>query len=300
MVNKTDFEYERKLVQEIIELNQITIIPIEKIEIDSNNIIGKGGQATVYKGMYKGKQVAVKMFKEIDFRCFAHELVIYTNFKHKNIPKFYGLVRVNSDYDGLVNEFISGKSLQDLEIESMDQLTKLKIISNIAQALDYIHSKDLVHRDIKPENIMIDNKSYVYLIDFGIAKVVHTGEDLITRAKGTLNYLAPETLEEVDKGIDGSIISAISNKVDIWAFGCIISYLFSGKKPWSNKYKDKPAFVYKALINKLAFPIPEDDIKANCTFASSIIDLIKICTIINNKERASIKEVLQVLNTITI
>ena len=59
--------------------------------------------------------------------------------------------------------------------------------------------------------------------------MVHTGEDLITRAKGTLNYLAPETLEEVDKGIDGSIISAISNKVDIWAFGCIISYLFSGK-----------------------------------------------------------------------
>lgn len=298
MVNKTESEFEQKLVQEIIELNQITIIPIEKILIDQNDIIGKGGQATVYKGTYNNEQVAIKMFKEIDFRCFAHELVIYTNFHHKNIPKFYGLVRKTSDYDGLVNEFIFGKSLQDLETETMDQFTKLKIAINIAEALDYIHSKGLVHRDIKPENIMIDNKSHVYLIDFGIAKVVHTGEDLITRAKGTLNYLAPETLEEVDKSEDGSIISAISYKVDIWAFGCIISYMFSGKKPWSNKYKDKPAFVYKALINKLSFPIPEEDIQANCIFDKNIIDLIKICTVLNIKERASIKEVLEVLNSI--
>ena len=77
---------------------------------------------------------------------------------------------------------------------------KIKIVKSLANALDYVHDNKFIHRDLKPENIMIDNKYNFYLIDFGIAKVMTNTDDTVTRAKGTIHYLAPETLEVAEGG----------------------------------------------------------------------------------------------------
>jgi serine/threonine protein kinase len=284
---------EKELVFELIKLNKIKIVPIEEISLIE--IIGKGGQAVVYKAEYNNDIVAVKFFKKIDYRCFAHELVIYTNFKHKNIPLFYGLVSSDEHGIGLINEFISGKSLNEINLESLEEKTKLKIMLNIAEALEYIHTQGLVHRDLKPDNIMVTEKNYIYVIDFGIAKVMHTGDSLITRAKGTLNYLAPETLEEIKTGDKGELISSINSKVDIWAFGCILSYIFSAIKPWTNKYQDNSSFIYKALTLKKEFPIPVEEIRSKNKNFDIIIKIIEQCTYLKEKERPEISEIVLIL-----
>ena len=85
---------------------------------------------------------------------------------------------------------------------------------------------------------MLDDNMNFYLIDFGIAKVMTNMIDTLTRAKGTIYYLAPETLEVAELTEKEEIVSKITTKVDVWAYGCIVSYLFSGVLPWTNKYKD--------------------------------------------------------------
>ena len=94
----------------------------------------------------------------------------------------------------------------------------------------------------------------------------------MTRAKGTLHYLAPETLEAADLSDTEDIISIVTNKVDVWSYGCIVSYLFSGFLPWCNEYKDHEVVIQKLLLTKKEFPVQTN------IYDENIIKIIKIST----------------------
>ena len=132
------------------------------------------------------------------------------------------------------------------------------MIYELASSLEYIHSQKFIHRDLKPENIMLGKDGHIYLIDFSIAKVLTNSEFTLTRTKGTLNYLAPECLEPTEINEDQQIISKVTAKVDVWAFGCIVSWLFSGLVPWSDKYNDSPAIIQQILLKQYPFSIPNN------------------------------------------
>ena len=227
-------------VEKIVDLNHIKKIQLEQISFIKK--IGEGGQAKVYMGTYENNKVAVKLMKNVDYKCFAHELVILALLDHENIPKFYGIIR-EKNVLSLVFEFIEGKTLDQFKLSDFTPEKKYNIIYQLASCLEYIHSKKFIHRDLKPENIMLDNEGKIHLLDFSIAKVITNAEFTLTRAKGTLNYLAPECLELSEISEDQQIISKITSKVDVWAFGCIVSWLFSGYVPWSDKYKDLPPII---------------------------------------------------------
>ena len=92
-----------RTLEELVSINHIEKIKMNDLVI--KNQIGKGGQATVYKGTYKNNEVAIKMMQNIDYKCFAHELVIIAYLEHPNIPKFYGIV-TEQNIISLVFEFI--------------------------------------------------------------------------------------------------------------------------------------------------------------------------------------------------
>jgi len=106
-----------------------------------------------------------------------------------------------------------------------------------------------------------------------------------TRGKGTMNYLAPEILQTTEVTASNQILSFISTKVDVWAFGALTSFIFSGVIPWLNKYKDNPIIIQKVIYSKKEFPIPD-----NIT-NSDIINIIRSCMVINPQERPSMNEV---------
>jgi len=224
-------------------------------------------------------------------KCFAHEIVILCNLNHPNIPKFYGIVIENNTI-GYVCQYIVGKPLDEI-IKKMKDEHKVKVLKSIGSALNYIHSINFIHRDLKPENILVEDETFhVFLIDFGIAKVITFSDATRTRAKGTVHYLAPETFDVADLTPNREIISDITTKVDVWAFGCIISYLFGGKLPWTNKYKDNMGIIQKLLMNKTKFPIP-DNIENN-----EIRKIIEMATYVDFKSRASMPELQKIIDTI--
>ena len=275
-------------VEKIVDLNHIKKIQLEEISLIKK--IGEGGQAKVYMGTYENQKVAVKLMKNVDYKCFAHELVILALLEHENIPKFYGIIR-EKNVLSLVFEFIEGKTLDQFKLSEFSLKEKYNIIYQLASCLEYIHSKKFIHRDLKPENIMLDNQGKIHLLDFSIAKVITNAEFTLTRAKGTLNYLAPECLELSEISEDQQIISKITSKVDVWAFGCIVSWLFSGYVPWSDKYKDLPPIIQQILMKKIPFSIPKNIEDKN------IIKIIEMATEVDVNKRKNMNEIKDFLDS---
>lgn len=278
----------KQTVEELVIINHIEKIKLGDVILKKK--IGEGGQAKVYRGTFEGKQVAVKVMQNVDYKCFAHELVIIAYLEHPNIPKFYGIV-TEQNVLSLIFEFIEGKTLDEFKPNDFTDAQKYKMIYDFSSVLEYIHKNKFIHRDLKPENLMVHPNGKLYLIDFGIAKVVTNEDYTHTRAKGTVNYLAPECLDPCDMEDDEQIISKITTKVDVWAFGCIVSWLFSGYLPWCDKYKDSAPIIQSVLTKKIPFSIPK-----NLT-NPTVIKIIEMATNIDINIRSSMQEIKAFIET---
>jgi serine/threonine protein kinase len=270
-------------IKDLMMINGIKQVNFNDLKFKKT--IGYSNEAKLYKAQIDGLEVAVKILDHVDWKCLSNEIVILANSNHYSIPKLYGVI-MDEKVIGIVTSLINkGQSLDRMDISKLDFRSKIMIIKSLANSLDYLHGNNFIHRDIKPENIMIDSELNVYLIDFGISKILTTCDVTLTRAKGTVYYLAPDTLEAAELSETNEIMSYITPKVDVWAFGCIVSYLFSGYKPWCNKYVDNPFSLQIIILSKEEFPIP-DNIEN-----IYIVELIKMATIVDREKRSNIGEI---------
>jgi len=276
----------RNAVEQLLKINRVQKIGLKDLQIIKK--IGEGGQATVFKAIYNDQSVAVKLINNIDWKNLAHEIVITANLIHPNIPKFYGIIAEETN-PGLVFEYIDGKTLNNFDPVNLSESMRLKILKDLVSVLEIMHNARIIHRDLKPDNIIIDKLNNVYVIDYGISKVITQNDSTKTRTKGTLNYLAPECLISKGECMD-SVICQISPAVDIWAYGCVTSWLYSGIEPWSEKYKEN--MVRKALEELKPFPIPEM-IKNESAF-----NIITNCTKINLEDRWDIHRLIEYVDSI--
>ena len=273
--------------------NLISINNIKKIsenELTFSKLIGEGAQSKVYEGYYIRHHCAIKVLKKVDYKSFMSELVIMAHLSHPTIPQFYGVVFENKNIS-IVTEFITGETLNN-KLSELNFTSKLNILKDIAKVLEYMHVNNIIHRDLKPENIILDKKNKPYLIDYGISKICANKKNVLTQTKGTLNYLAPESLEVKNFTENEEVISIVSPKVDVWAFGCLMSYIFSGETPWEKILNEKKGKYYsnisyfKNIINQMDFPIPN-----SILHLKKICELIKLCTIVDENRRISMTEV---------
>jgi serine/threonine protein kinase len=282
-------EHMRRACRMLINNRKIRKISENEIVINQENI-GSGGQGEVSIATFEGKKVALKKLEKINWKGFAHEIIILSCVGHENIPEFYGIVNKKDNFQ-LVFQLIDGMDLRDLEIENINEQAKLRIAQDVCNALEVIHFFNIVHRDLKPENIMVDKTGKGYLIDFGISKILGEKTSVDSNAKGTYEYLAPEVYAFLEENEEGVCHSKISEKIDVWSFGLVLSYLFSGVVPWSNKrLGNDQRQILSWLKEKVAFPIP------NQIKNEQIINIIKLATIWEKNERPTISEIKKLLD----
>ena len=232
------------LVDILIE-NNIPIIPKEKIIKDKDHCIGEGSFGKVYKGKYCISEnediiVAIKKLKLhqlANVEEIMQEIKAVSKISHERVPKFYGVWKTDK-YLHLIFDYINGVTLKEWYLKNNPcPKLKLKIIIELVEVIENMHSQNIIHRDLKPENIMIMNDN-VYIIDFGVSKIsIHT-QTGTNNQKGTVAYFGPENCS-INTDLNVSSIITISPKFDIWSIGCIISYIFSNRLPWSVKIKKK-------------------------------------------------------------
>ncbi len=182
------------------------------------------------------------------------------------------VVFIFDDYgfqDGIgyyVMEFLDGKPLSKYIQENRGTLPlawSLKVMMDIAFAMDEIHKADVIHRDLKPDNIIIIERpgkpDLVKVFDFGIAKLkdIETRSTNMTQLVGTISYMSPEQiavpLEHVSEG-DTSLV--IDHKSDIYSLGCILFEMFAGKTPFAPEPLAPPIAPHQLLWAHLHDPPP--------------------------------------------
>ena len=110
--------------------------------------------------------------------------------------------------------------------------------ANICIALEYLHSINVIYRDLKPENILVGRDGYLKITDFGLSKSnIIDGMMGATSVVGTAEYIAPEILDQKEKGSYGKA-------ADWWSFGCLIYEFLCGIPPFYEESGD-----YKKLNN---------------------------------------------------
>ena len=196
--------------------------------------LGKGGMATVYKAYQSNLQrhVAIKVLspalaEDLDLvKRFLREARSAAALHHSNVIVIHD-VGSEEDVHYIVSEYLEGMTLSQLlkQEQSLPPQRVLNIIRQIAEAMDYAHSRGYIHRDIKPSNIMVnpDQDDHVTLMDFGLVQV--TGGSRITRTgyiMGTPDYMSPEQA----KG------EAIDHRTDIYSLGVTAYHMFTGKVPF--------------------------------------------------------------------
>ncbi|XP_065357479.1 cGMP-dependent protein kinase, isozyme 1 [Calliphora vicina] len=126
---------------------------------------------------------------------------------------------------------------------SFDDNAAQFIIGCVLQAFEYLHGQGIIYRDLKPENLMLDERGYVKLVDFGFAKYIGNSSKTWTFC-GTPEYVAPEII--LNKGHDRA--------VDYWALGILIHELLNGTPPFTANDPMKTYNIILKGIDMIDFP----------------------------------------------
>src|ERR1700680_514581 len=207
-------------------------------------LLGIGGMGEVYKAhdTKLRRDVAIKVLPESFARDadrlarFCRKAHLLASLNHPNIATIYNIEDSNNT-TYLVMELVPGETLaerikRDGAVPVEEALT---IAKQIAEALEAAHEKGIIHRDLKPANVKLTPEGKVKVLDFGLAKAFAgdpATEDLSNSPTlsmaatmqgvilGTAAYMSPEQA----KG------KAVDKRTDIWAFGCVLYELLTGKQ----------------------------------------------------------------------
>jgi serine/threonine-protein kinase len=209
-------------------------------------IIGQGGMGCVYLAddlRLSGRLCALKAVNyELNLpddvikqtrQQFKREATVLARLDHPNLPKVSDFFS-DDDRDYLVMDYVPGKDLRELMLEEKKKglyLTERNVLnwaSQISDALIYLHNQSpiILHRDIKPSNIKLTPNGIIKLVDFGLVKILVSGEKTITVVQGHGSaYYTP--LEQY-----GGDTGHTDPRSDVYSFGATLYHLLTNKAPF--------------------------------------------------------------------
>lgn len=231
-------------------MRQQELIRAEDLEF--KEILGSGGFGAVYRGFFRGQEVAIKKLhvpdgavSPLQLEEFKKEVANLQALRHPRLVSFIGFAFAPPSVC-IVTEFMPNGSLYDLLHQRKATVfysQRSAIAVQIAEGVDFLHSKSppCVHRDLKSLNVVLDFALNAKLCDFGLTQSMEkTHISRKDNEGGSPRYMAPEIFDSKGK---------ITEKVDIWALGCLAAEVYMNRVPHEECTSIQQVMV-KLLVDK--------------------------------------------------
>ncbi|MCE5195962.1 MAG: serine/threonine protein kinase [Negativicutes bacterium] len=208
---------------------------------------GRGTETFLVRQKQTGRLYVAKFYDK-QLYSLVHESSILKGLHHSGLPAFTDEFE-NDNGVCIIREYIEGKPLDRyLAEQAPDQAGKLALCLQLCDILIYLHGQEnpVIHRDIKPQNIIIRPDGSLVLIDFDIARVYHRQAETDTQYFGTREYAPPEQYG----------FSQTDGRADIYSFGILLRFLFTGSEKANNKHAIYPPLA--KIINKCTAFAPQE------------------------------------------
>ena len=298
-------------------------------------VIGQGAFGKVFKGHWRGADVAVKkMIPELggDNMMLLEDLEVdvMMRLRHPRIVAFFGAGELIEPPDlrfspeprvgmFVILQFAAGGDLTHLLKNVAGSIIKFpwkdRVLKahDIAEGMKFIHSKGFIHRDLKSENVLLDDKGRCLIADLGLAKKLERS-DTVHSSGATKNHSAGEqkidhyqTNATMGKGTGPWMAPEVYQgvygpSVDVFSFGCVMYELLTCRGPWTDITSGKPMFdpnfphlIIKAVIKGERPTVTEEESKHA---PDGYVALMEKCWGTNPGKRPSWKVILSELKDI--
>ena len=276
-----------------------SVVMIAPSEVEQMEKIGKGAQATVYKGRWNGTFVALKETElptvgitDLVAKTFNREISMHADLRHPNVLSFYGvcrqptaLVMVIELMDTSLEKVIRGTDPVDLTRDE-----RLFICCEVTKGVIYLHCRKVVHSDLKPGNVLLSNDlRTVKLCDMGLSRVKETvrATGTMSPKTGTYLYMSPEIVLNNTRS---------TFSCDVWALGATFAELFTLMDFWKMpKRLDQLLSSIKKRMNKEEVPHAVKALEDN---DQDMYNVVSPCLAYDAAQRPSAVDILQHLEQI--
>ncbi|KAJ4712996.1 Serine/threonine-protein kinase [Melia azedarach] len=250
--------------------------------------IGQGSYAIVYRGLWNGSDVAVKVYfgneySEDTLQSYQKEIDIMKKLRHPNVLLFMGAIS-SQERLAIVTEFLPRGSLFKIlhkNSQTLDIKRRLRMALDIARGMNYLHYRNppIVHRDLKSSNLLVDRNWTVKVGDFGLSRLKNATYLTAKSGSGTPQWMAPEVLRNEPS----------NEKSDVFSFGVILWELMALAIPWNNLNSLEVVGVVGFMDRRLELPEGLDP---------QVASIIRDCWKSDPNQRISFKDLIQRISSL--
>ncbi|KAJ9147114.1 hypothetical protein P3X46_029312 [Hevea brasiliensis] len=234
------------------------LLPFQEWNIDFSELIvgtrvGIGFFGEVFRGVWNGTDVAIKVFLEQDLTAenmedFCNEISILSRLRHPNVILFLGAC-VKPPHLSMVTEYMEMGSLYYMihlssQKKRLSWRRRLKMLHDICRGLMCIHRMKIVHRDLKSANCLVNKHSTVKICDFGLSRIMTETPMRDSSSAGTPEWMAPELIRN----------EPFTEKCDIFSLGVIMWELCTLNRPWKGVPPERVVYAVANEGSRLEIP----------------------------------------------
>ncbi|XP_021717436.1 serine/threonine-protein kinase EDR1-like isoform X4 [Chenopodium quinoa] len=235
-----------------------SLLPYDEWNIDFSELtvgtrVGIGFFGEVFRGIWNGTDVAIKLFLEQDLTSenmedFCNEIAILSRLRHPNVILFLGAC-TRPPRLSMVTEYMEMGSLYYLihlsgQKKKLSWRRRLKMLRDICRGLMCIHRMKIVHRDLKSANCLVNKHWTVKICDFGLSRIMTDSPIGDSSSAGTPEWMAPELIRN----------EPFTEKCDIFSLGVIMWELCTLSRPWEGVPPEKVVYAVANEGSRLEIP----------------------------------------------
>ena len=256
------------------------IVEIHLKNIVLGKLLGRGAHGAVYSAKWNKRTVAVKKLhamssvSQSDLKTFVREVSVLSAIRHPKIVQLFGAC-LKQPHLCIVEEMMDGGSLHavlhnmkcDLDLDDI-----IRIANDVALAMEYLHTKNIVHRDLKSHNVLLNSRG-AKVADFGIARAleqtllsgVGTQTNQSGSTAGTPAYMAPELFH--------GDVSAVTTRCDVFSFSVLMWEMLSRQIPWEG-IANHMQIIFAVAIQSQRLSLESPAFTRNDAFTRTLVDEI--------------------------